>query len=104
MRKLPAMINMARTPSEIKDASMPCAPIYPYGLSICFETEDLERLGVDYEDWKVDDTFHLFCLAKIKSISMNATTDGEKCRVEMCIEDIAGESEDEENEDEYEAE
>lgn len=106
MHKLPSMVDMARSPSEIKDATMPVAPVYPYGLGICLETEELEKLGVDYADWQVGDTFHLFCLAKITSIRKSETTEGEDCRVEMQICEIVGEDEDEENEEneeEYEA-
>jgi len=109
MRKLPSMVDMARTGAEIKDASMtaaPSAPIYPYGLAIRLNKEELEKLDVDYDDWEVGDNFHLFCLAKITSIRKSETADGADCCVEMQITEISGESEDdenEENEEEYEA-
>lgn len=104
MHKLPNMIDMARTISEIKDATAPITPVYPYGLGICLGTEELEKMGVDYDDWQVGDTFHLFCLSKITSIRKSETTEGEDCRVEMQICEIAGEDEDLENEENDEAE
>lgn len=99
MRKLPNMVDMAREPIESKDLETPCVPVYPYGLAITLSTPELEKLGVDYEDWQVGEHFHLFAMAKITSISKNETTEGENCRVEMQIVSLEGESEDEENEE-----
>ena len=105
MRKLPSMVDMARTPVEItKDMAMPTMPVYPYGLCLRLEKDQLEKLGVDYDDWAVGDNFHLFCLAKITSIRKNETADGEDCCVEMQVTEIAGEDEESENEENEEDE
>jgi hypothetical protein len=93
MRKLPSMVDMARSPKEMAEGAVPQAPVYPYGLGICLCTEELEKLGVDYEDWQVGEHFHLFAMAKITSISKNETAEGENCRVELQIVSLEGESE-----------
>lgn len=105
MEKLTHMISMERDEADQK-ADAPCemsTPRYPWGLCITLTQDELTKLGVDESDWEVDDTFHLHALAKITSISKNATMDGEQCCVSMQIIALAGEDEDSENE-EYENE
>ncbi len=97
MRKLPSMVDMARSPKEMAEGAVPQAPVYPYGLCLRLEKDQLEKLDVDYGDWAVGDNFHLFCLAKVTSIRKSETADGEDCSVEMQICEIAGEDEDDEN-------
>lgn len=102
MYKLPQMADMAMDKEEREQDAMPLSVpsrIYPWGLSLSLTEKELEKLDVDYEDWSVGDMFHLFAFAKITSISRNETDQGECCRVEMQIEQLAGASEDAENED-----
>lgn len=78
------LVDMARSPSEIKDAASPIAqsPLYSYGLSLCFDHETLEKLNLD-DDVEVGDMLDIRAFAKVTSVSKNDTGDGEKCRVEM---------------------
>lgn len=103
MRKLPAMTDMSISPKERQEKMSAMmegheGANYPHGLAICLTETELEKLDVDHEDWKVGDSFHLHCMATIKSISKGE----DNCRVEMQIEKMTGESEDQENESEEE--
>lgn len=103
MEVLPQFVDMAKNPKEIAEdgapleAASPSQNLYPYGLSICLTNEELDKLDLD-DDVDTGDTVHLFCLAKVTTVTKTDTTDGPKCRVEMQITHIAVESEDEENE------
>lgn len=98
-----AFTDMAKTPEEIQEEVSPLSTEvnkYPYGLRIRLTKFELDKLDVDYSDWKVGDVFHLHALAKVTSISENETEGDHNCCVEMQITHLAGtESEDEENED-----
>lgn len=100
---LPKMVDMEKTPEQMmKDASpfsIGSQSKYPYGLSICLGHEELEKLGLD-TDCEVGDFIHLFCLAKVTSVSTSDTGEGEKCRIELQITHMGCESEDEENKEE----
>ena len=98
---LPKMVDMRRTKEEMDEASNPTFNIseYPYGLSICLTQDELDKLGLDAE-CEVGDFIHLFALAKVTSVSMNDTGDGQKCRVELTLTHLGCEDEDEENEEE----
>lgn len=102
------MIDMAKTPEEIEEDSSPVLTgeqeKYPYGLRIYLTHDELEKLGVDYSDWEIGETFHLFAFAKVTSISKNSTVDGENCNISLQITHLAGESEDAENQEYEEAE
>ena len=104
MDKTPHMIDLAMSPQEREKQSPALSsdnagPIYPYGTSLRFDNEILEKLGVDISDWEVGDMFHLFSMAKVTSKSENDTTDGKRCCVELQIVAIGAESEDAENEE-----
>jgi hypothetical protein len=95
--------DMAREPEEMQNTAPLVEPDkYPYGLRITLTEAELEKLGVDHEDWSVGDTFHIHALAKVNSISENETENSEnKCCVGLTLTHLAGpESEDEENKEE----
>jgi hypothetical protein len=103
------MIDMARTPEEVKEDA-PCTigsmppkgPLYPWGLCIRLEKDTLEKLGIDGEMPSVGDMIHLWAMAKVTSVSENEMEDGNggkttnRC-VELQITHLATESEDDEN-------
>ena len=103
MAKLHPMVSMELDDESKLDAVMPMPmpdkPDYPWGLRISLTEEELEKLDLDHKDAQVGGVFHLHGLARITSVSVNKNTDGkESCRIEAQIEDLAIESEDEENE------
>lgn len=59
-------------------------PLYPYNLCISLNDEQLEKLGLS-GDVSVDDILQFMAEATVTAVSKNATTDGEKCRVELQI-------------------
>lgn len=95
---------MALTPKEQEERSnaglwpVGDAPKYPHGLAICLNTETLEKLGVDHEDWEFGDLFDLRCMAKVTSVSEQETEGGKDCRIELQIVMMGAESEDDEDE------
>lgn len=96
---LPQFVDMAQEPREEgEDYSSPSLPMYPPGLSICLYQEQLDKLDLD-DDVEPGDMVHLFCMAKVTSVSKRDTADGPDCRVELQITHIACENEDEENEE-----
>lgn len=105
MDVLPNFVDMAITPKEREEeygqgpmSSGGPQPMYPYGLCLSFCQDELEKLDLD-DDCEPGDTVHLFCLAKVTSVSKSDTTEGTKTRIEMQITHIAAESEDDENEE-----
>lgn len=78
---------------------MPCArPDFPYGLRISLSEKEFAKLGIDPADAVDGGIFHGHFMARVCSVS-SETRDGEMtCRVEAQIEDLAIESEDDENE------
>lgn len=97
-----AFTDMAKTPEEIEDEVSPLSSEinkYPYGLRIRLTKPELDKLDVDYTDWKVGDVFHLHTLAKVVSISENETEGDHNCCVELQITHLSAESEEEENEE-----
>ncbi len=95
MQKLPAMIDMARTPKDmISDGSGAIMGIgmlhdrYPCGLSISMDHIDLEKLGLD-DNCDVGDILQGSILAKVTSVSRRDTPRGPECRVEMQITNIS---------------
>lgn len=78
---------------------MPCAmPDYPYGLRITLSEKEFAKLQLDPSDAVVGGIFHGHFLARITSVSAEQRDGGNRCRVEAQIEDLAIESEDDENE------
>lgn len=100
MARISKFVDMALKPSEQKDSCSPCvdfpSSMYPYGLCISFGNEQLEKLKLD-ATCEVGDLLHMFCLAKVTSVSKNDTTEGTQNRIELQITAIAMESEDAEN-------
>lgn len=90
--------SMALTDAEMDEMEMPI-PIdrgsrsrYPYGLRIVLTERELEKLGIDKE-CNVGDFVDFRAFARVTSYSEESTTDGDKCRVELQIEDISYEAE-----------
>lgn len=80
---------------------MPNRPDYPYGLKICLTHKEFAKLGLDPADACVGGMVHGHFMGRITSVSADESeSGGSSCRVELQIEDLALESEDEENEDE----
>ena len=77
--------------------AMPDKPDFPYGLRISITEKEFKKMGVDMSDVNVGGMFHLHGLARVTSVSKTDGPEGECCRVEAQIEDLAIESEDEEN-------
>lgn len=113
MGRFTKMVDMARTPAEVKDeiaeTCAPCAPsdakrtapVYPYGLCVSLDEEVLGKLGIK-ELPDVGETVHFAALARVTSASESEheTEGGEKqkrCRVELQITNLALESEDDES-------
>ena len=98
------MVSMELDDEEKLDATgpipMPDKPDYPYGLRICLTDCEFEKLGIDPSNAQVGETFHLFAMAKVTSISSNDSEGGSNYRLEAQITDLALESEDQENEGE----
>jgi hypothetical protein len=89
------MVSMELDDEEKIDAvapiPMPSKPDFPHGLRICLTERELEKLDIDHTEAFVGGVFHGFFMARITSVSVNG--------VEAQIEDLAIESEDEENEE-----
>lgn len=97
------LIDMARSLSEVQEAASPMAhaPLYDYGLSLCFNHETLQKLHLD-DNVEVGDMLDMRCMAKVTSVSKNDTGDGEKCRVELQLTHIGiPENESTEFDDDY---
>ena len=103
MAKMYPMVDMAMDDEEILDATLPTPiadmPRYPWGLRICLTQDEFDKLGLDPAEATVGGIVHLHALARITSYSCDETQDGQKCRCELQIEDLAIESEDDENEE-----
>lgn len=79
---------------------MPCAmPDFPYGLRICLDEKVFAKLELDPADAVVGGIFHGHFLARITSVAAEQRDGTNTCRVEAQIEDLAIESEDDENKD-----
>lgn len=94
---LPNYIDMSMTPAE-RAEDMPMMggdqPIYPYGLCISMDCEQLERLDLE-DDCEIGDLIKLNCLARVTSVSKRETTGGSNTRVELQIIGIEAEGEEE---------
>lgn len=97
------MISMELDDEDKLDAVMPIAmaqkPDFPYGLRICLTEKELDKLDLDHADAIVGGLVHGHFLARITSVSAEEKDSGMTCRIELQIEDLAIESEDEENEE-----
>jgi hypothetical protein len=98
------MIDMAKAPAEpmkipeIK-ADKPSAPIYPYGLTLRFDKETLEKIGCSTTDLpSPGEMIHLCALAVVTHVS-KPPNNPDLVSVELQISHLACESEDEENDE-----
>lgn len=82
--------ELAPSPADLYDPDN--VPTYPYGLCISLCEEEMEKLDLD-DDVEPGDTIHLFCMAKVTSVSKRADEDKNCCRVELQITEIACENE-----------
>jgi hypothetical protein len=96
-----AMTDMELDDDDKLDAAMPIAmpdkPDYPYGLRICLTEKEFEKLGLDPSDAFVGGMIHGHFMGRITSCSSTDGEMGQCSRVEIQIENLAIESEDEEN-------
>lgn len=92
MATVTKFIDMARSPAEIKAEDGPIATMahntYPYGLCICLNKEELDKLNMDME---VDagDMIQFKAMGKVTSVTKRDTDQGQDCRVEIQITAIA---------------
>jgi len=104
MYKIHMMKSMELDDEEKLDAHMPIPmsdkPEYPYGLKICLTNAEFKKLDLDSNCAEVGGILHLHALARITSVTHNDGPHGYDCRVEAQIEDLAIESEDQENAEE----
>ena len=103
MNKPRVMASMELSDDDKLDAicpiPMPDRPDYPYGLCFTLTDKEFKKLNLDPSEAMEGGIFHGHFLARIKSVT-HTDSNGEKtCRVECQIEDMAIESEDEENEE-----
>lgn len=92
------MHNMELDDEDKIDAVLPMPmpmPDYPCGLRICLTEKEMGKLGLDPSVAVADGMVHGHFMARILPGS-NVGVDG-TCRIELQIEDLAIESEDEEN-------
>jgi hypothetical protein len=107
-----AMVDMAKSPADVKKemgSCMPCAPacepkvpVYPYGLCLSLDEECLAKMDMEGEMPKVGEMIHLCAMATVTSCSQSERVDesGNKtncCRIELQITHLATENEDEES-------
>lgn len=92
MARFNSMVDLARTPEEVRDeisagkpASLPkpTVPTYPWGLCVSLDEDTLEKLGLDGDLPDVGDLIQFTALARVTSASQNerTTETGEK---EVC--------------------
>ncbi len=91
------LVDLAYTDEEKMATDIPCGPIdrprYPYGATLSFDQDTLDKMNLDTKGVSVGDMIDLRAFGVITSISENDTSDGPKCRVEIQIQKIAIENE-----------
>ncbi len=100
MARFHKMVSLERTPAEKAEMMDPKPvaadiPNVPYGLCICLTEAELEKLDLE-DECEVGDMVHLFCMARVTSVSKRDTGNGSECRIELSITDMAVEDEDDE--------
>ena len=101
------MHSMELDDEELADMAWPIPmggkdtrPRFPCGLVIALSDVELRKLKVDFPDGEcIGGMIHGHFMGRIKSASQSETQDGQTCRLEVQIEDLAVESEDAENEE-----
>lgn len=95
------MTDMALDDEQSYDLAMPIPmvdkPRYPPGLCLCITLDEFDKLGLDPSEAVIGGMVHLHAMARITSVRMSQDEGGDSCRVELQIENLAVESEDEEN-------
>jgi hypothetical protein len=96
-----ALVSMELDDEEKAEQCQPSCdkPDFPYGLRISLTEKEFERLGLNPADAECGAIFHGHFMARVTSVYANDGASGATCRVEAQIEDLAIESEDEEDED-----
>ena len=95
------MIDMARTPAEVKAKNMPMEmglssrDKYPYGLSLTLDADSLKKLGIK-DLPTVGDEFEIEAMVRVTSVSKNASETNDSTRVELQITKMMIETEEEE--------
>jgi hypothetical protein len=92
------MKDMRLSTKEQTEIMSPSPPIYPYGLCISLCNDELEKLGLSYEDLQTGDMIDFRCLASVTSKSSHENGDGENQRVELQIQFMEAEDEEKEKE------
>lgn len=78
--------------------TLPCKPDFPYGLRITLTHKEFEKLNLDPSAAEVGGMIHGHFMGRITSVVAEENrSDGNTCRVEIQIEDLAIECEDDEN-------
>lgn len=113
MAKINPMVSMELDDEAQVDQVLPIPmadkPKYPCGLCISLTGDELEKMNLDASSAFVGGTIHLHAMARITSVSSSDrapsewSEGGQSTRIELQIEEMAIESEDEENEN-YERE
>lgn len=94
MNILPRFVDMANSPADLAENAKPydlqkhAQPLYPYGLCLCLQDEQLKKLGLDSMP-EAGDMIHLQAIGRVTSASENETTEGVKRRVEIQLTHIA---------------
>lgn len=104
VERIPRMVDMAKTKAEKMEDCMPCpsnAPDYPYGLCITLCEDELEKLGLEDEQFEPGDMIHLHSMAMVTSVSRRADKDQDpSCRIELTLTHISCEDESDEDQEE----
>lgn len=73
-------------------------PVFPWGLRITLENDQLKKLGLTAADFEIGSIIHLHAMSRVTSITEDQRKSGDTmCRVELQIEQLACENEDAEN-------
>ena len=99
------MHSMELDDEELADMAWPIPmggkdtrPRFPCGLVIALSDVELRKLKVDFPDGEcIGGMIHGHFMGRITSASQSDNQSGTSCRLEIQIEDLAVESEDEEN-------
>lgn len=86
------LTDMARSVEETKDVSpMAAEPDkYPYGLRICLNQDDLEKLDTDMDNFEIDGVYHIHALVKVVGKNMTQSQgDEERGSVSLQITHLA---------------
>ncbi len=90
------MKDMRLSSKEQAEMMSPSPPMYPYGLCISLCNDELEKLGISFEELETGDMIDLRCLSIVTSKSCHDNGDGENYRVELQIQFMEAESEEDE--------